>query len=74
MNNKKELIELIESMLDQKLNEYDDLVRAITKEVDTKEKAELIEDLKGISTTITDLINELPEREPEIKIVNGLVQ
>jgi len=67
------LTELIESLLDEKLKELDDITRQITR-TSGRERADLIEDLKGVSTTIEDLLNELPEREPEIKIVNGLVQ
>lgn len=72
--NDEQFAELIESLLDQKLAEYDDITRAITKETDKTERAELIEDLKGIATTINDLLGQLPDREPTIHIVNGKVQ
>jgi hypothetical protein len=65
---------LIESVLDQKLKEYDDVTRAITREADPTERAHLIEDLRGISTTIQDLLGELPDRNPTIHIVDGKVQ
>jgi len=69
-----ELEELINTLLDQYLKEYDDLTRRITKEASAVERAELIQDLKGVGTIISDLLNELPNREPEIYIVDGKVQ
>lgn len=66
--------QLISDLLDEKLDEFDDTIRAIQKESNKKEKEALIEDLKGISTTIEDLLAELPDRAPTIHIVNGKVQ
>lgn len=68
-----ELEKLIESLLSEKLIEYDDIVKQIELTIG-KERADYIEDLKGISTTIEDLLNELPNKDGEIKIVNGKVQ
>jgi hypothetical protein len=69
-----ELEKLINKLVDQYLKEYDDLTRRIAKEVNPTERAELIQDLRGVATTIEDLLNELPNREPEIYIVDGKVQ
>jgi hypothetical protein len=61
-------------LVDQYLKEYDDLTRRIAKEVNPTERAELIQDLRGVATTIEDLLNELPNRAPEIYIIDGKVQ
>lgn len=61
---KKETDELynamIEELIDTKLTEYDDVCRAISRSYG-KEKADYIEDAKGIMTTIEDLLSELDE-------------
>lgn len=67
------LEELINALISEKLIEYDDIVKQIKLTIG-QDRADYIEDLKGISTIIEDLLNELPNKDGEIKIVNGKVQ
>jgi hypothetical protein len=67
------LEELINTLISEKLIEYDDIVKQIKLTIG-QERADYIEDLKGISTIIEDLLSELPNKDGEIKIVNGKVQ
>ena len=71
---KDELLEeLINELLDQKLEEYDDTVRQIEKSIGSTRNA-YISDLKGIVTTIEDLLTQLPNRDNIVHIVKGKVQ
>lgn len=50
--------QLIEDLINEKLTEYDDLVRAAQRSLG-RERSDYLEDAKGVMTTIEDLLTQL---------------
>lgn len=65
--------DLLDAMLTEKLLEYDDLERQIPKTFGM-ERTSIIMEMKEIGEIISKLLEEVPNKEGEIKIVTGKVQ